>query len=117
MKQLKRGRHAPAFVLLFLAEEPAYGLEICGRINAAIPENRIDTAAVYRALKELESEGMVESNWKTSDPGPAKKYYTITDLGLHKLAEFNEEIRKRIRNLTRFTEAYAALNLEGELLE
>lgn len=115
MKKLKRGRHAPAFILLFLAEAPGYGLDLYNKMNSEIPYNKIDTAAIYRALKELENDGMVESCWNTSESGPAKKVYSITEKGLEKLNEYNVDIQRRIENLSLFISKYNSLNEKGGL--
>ena len=102
MDKCKHGRFIPAFVLLFLAEEPAYGSAILQRMAERMPHNRADSAAVYRALKDLERLKAVESCWDTSEPGPAKKWYKITEAGFKKLAEFKDEITVRKQNLEFF---------------
>lgn len=114
MPRFKHGRHTPAFVLLFLAEEPAYGLELFNKLEAFLNVNTIDSAAIYRSLKDLEAKGMVNSYWDTTESGPAKKYYSITEKGLKKLDEFNKDIEKRIANLTLFIEKYKSLCPKGE---
>lgn len=115
MPKCSGGRHTPAFVLLFLAEEPSYGLELQNKIDAVLAKNTIDCAAIYRTLKNLENTGMVKSSWDTSETGPAKKYYSITEKGLMKLAEYNEDIQSRIANLRFFIQKYQTLqNLGGK---
>jgi PadR family transcriptional regulator PadR len=36
---------------------------------------------VYRALRALEEDGLVVSEWEAGLPGPAKRTYTLTDDG------------------------------------
>ncbi|KNZ69292.1 transcriptional regulator, PadR-like family [Thermincola ferriacetica] len=109
MPKCRYGRHIPAFVLLFLAQEPAYGLTLFNKMEEQMPHNRADSAAVYRALQELEKMGAVESYWDTSEPGPAKKWYKITRLGRKKLVEFKEDIEMKKKNLEFFLTTFAAL--------
>lgn len=114
MAKFKHGRHTPAFVLLFLAEESTYGLDLLNKLNSNLDNNSIDSAAIYRSLKDLESQEMVKSYWNTSDSGPAKKYYSITEDGLEKLKEYNNDIVLRIKNLNLFIKKFKSLKIKGE---
>lgn len=114
MLKFKRGRHTPAFILLFLAEEPSYGLDLFKKMDETLPDNTIDCAAIYRSLSDLEKSGMVQSYWDTVTSGPAKKYYSITEDGLKKLDEYNKDIEGKIANLTFFINKYKTLNPKEE---
>jgi len=109
VSKCKYGRHIPAFVLLFLAQEPAYGSVLLNRMSEQMPHNRADSAAIYRALQELEKVNAVESFWDTSEPGPAKKWYKITDMGVKKLAGYKKDIEMRKKNMEFFLDAYEKL--------
>ncbi|QOR36687.1 PadR family transcriptional regulator [Clostridium sp. 'deep sea'] len=111
MKKHKRGRHAPAFVLLILAKKPAYGLEILNKLNNICTENTIDSAAIYRALKALENDKRLTSQWIESESGAPKKVYSITALGIELLAEYKEDIVACINNLNSFICLYDELKL------
>lgn len=41
----------------------------------------IDQGNVYRILRQLEKDDLVKSEWDTSSGGPAKRIYSITDVG------------------------------------
>ena len=45
---------------------------------------------VYRALRALEDDGLVVSEWRRDLPGPAKRTYTLTDDGRALLDEWRE---------------------------
>lgn len=109
MSNSKYGRHAPAFVLLFLAQEPAYGSILLNKMREQLPYNNLDSAAIYRALQELEKMKAVESYWDTTQPGPAKKWYKITRVGLKKLSEYRADIEIRKKNLEFFLTSYDKL--------
>lgn len=108
----KNGRHGPAFILLFLSEKPYYGFEILKEFENKMPENRMDSALIYRTLKTLEDNGSVTFEWDTSESGAAKKIYSITDIGLKNLAQFKDDIVKSKSNLEFFLKKYDALNTE-----
>jgi len=105
-EKFKHGRHAPAFIMLFLAQEPAYGLTLLNKMEKYIPYNKIDSAAIYRTLQNLEQEKLVESYWDTAEPGPAKKWYKITVSGLNKLTEYKNDIEMRMKGFQFFLNSY-----------
>jgi DNA-binding PadR family transcriptional regulator len=49
---------------------------------------------VYRALRALEEEGLVVSEWQAALPGPAKRTYTLTDEGRAVLQQWLESLRE-----------------------
>lgn len=109
MSRSKYGRHTPAFILLFLAKEPAYGSLLLNKMEEELPFNLIDGPSLYRSLQDLEKEGAVESYWDTSEPGPAKKWYRISPKGMEKLEEFRQDIEMRKKNLEYFLNAFRKL--------
>lgn len=78
-----------------------------------MPRSRADSAAVYRSLQDLEDAGAVDSYWDTTEPGPARKWYKITDRGLDKLTEFKLDIEASKKNLEFFLNYYEKLNDRG----
>ena len=106
MSTCRRGRFAPAFILLFLTEGPSYGTQLLRQIAAALPENRMDNAVIYRSLQHLEAEGSVVSTLDDSQSGPVRKYYHITPKGEDSLKDFNDEIQRMLDNLSVFQDKY-----------
>jgi PadR family transcriptional regulator, regulatory protein PadR len=92
--------------LLFLARESLYGGALMTTLQRELPCYVVDSAVIYRALKDLEQEGAVTYYWETDISGPARKWYTITERGLEKLAEFKKDIEMRKRNFDFFLEFY-----------
>ena len=43
--------------------------------------NAPDPTGIYRILKQMENNGLVVSSWDTSESGPAKRCYELTDDG------------------------------------
>jgi PadR family transcriptional regulator, regulatory protein PadR len=70
-----------AYLLLLLRDRPTHGYELLERLPELVGEERVDVGNVYRALRGLEDEGLVASEWRADLPGPAKRTYTLTDDG------------------------------------
>jgi PadR family transcriptional regulator, regulatory protein PadR len=68
-------------LLTLLAEGPTHGYELLERLPPLVGEERVDVGNVYRALRALEEEGLVASEWRADLPGPAKRTYTLTAEG------------------------------------
>jgi poly-beta-hydroxybutyrate-responsive repressor len=67
-------------LLAFLKASNAYGYELTQRLaEAGLPP--FDSAAVYRALRQMEATGLVSSFWDTSESGPARRVYSLTQAG------------------------------------
>ncbi len=67
-------------LLLLIAESPAHGYELVERLGELGLAN-IDSPAVYRALRTLNDDGLLESWWEGSDIGPARRRYRLSDRG------------------------------------
>jgi DNA-binding PadR family transcriptional regulator len=102
-------RHTPAFILLFLAQQPCYGAALLAALQEKLPNYNTDSAIVYRSLQDLEREQAVEFFWETTSPGPAKKWYKITPVGLAKLQDFHQDILTRKANLDFFLHTFDQL--------
>ena len=68
-------------LLVLLSDGPTHGYELLERLPELLGEERVDVGNVYRALRSLEDEGLVTSEWRGDLPGPAKRTYTLTDEG------------------------------------
>jgi PadR family transcriptional regulator, regulatory protein PadR len=67
-------------ILLSLREWNSYGYELMQRASAFGFE-AMNPGTVYRTLRQMEKDGIVESSWETSRGGPARRMYTITGAG------------------------------------
>lgn len=72
-------------LLSCLASGPNYGYALLERLVGA-GLRTVSEAAVYGALRRLESTGLCTSSLVASDSGPARRYYTITGAGRAELA-------------------------------
>jgi PadR family transcriptional regulator, regulatory protein PadR len=67
-------------LLLLLGEEPAYGYELREKLAPMSPKPW-DMGTVYRALNNMEEDGLVASSWERSAEGPRRRRYDITGAG------------------------------------
>lgn len=106
----KQSRHTAAFLLLFLAEAPAYGHQLLVRMQTDLPFFLGDSPGIYRSLQEIEEKGWAETRWDTDGPGQPRKWYYLTSSGREALAEYAEDIKKRQANLEFFLTRFANLS-------
>ena len=67
-------------ILLLLRQWSSYGYDLMERM-AAFGFAAMNPGSLYRALRQLEKDGMVSSAWDTSGQGPARRMYSITEAG------------------------------------
>lgn len=85
-----------AVVLLILRDWSSYGYDLMKRL-AAFGFAAMNYGTLYRVLRQLERDGMVSSAWDTSQAGPARRIYAITEAGeayLKLWADSLEQYRK-----------------------
>lgn len=104
-----RGRRVPGFLqprlLLKLAQNPAHGYELMDSLSQHEGDGP-DPGNLYRILRNLEDEGLVQSSWDTDNPGPARRVYQITSEGLDHLHLLALEIQDTSRRLEVFLSEY-----------
>ena len=67
-------------LLLMLREWSSYGYELMEKM-ATFGLNAMNPGTFYRTLRQMEKDGMVSSSWDTSEGGPARRIYSITNAG------------------------------------
>ena len=67
-------------ILLLLRQWSSYDYDLMERM-AAFGFAAMNPGSLYRALRQLEKDGMVSSAWDTSGQGPARRMYSITEAG------------------------------------
>jgi PadR family transcriptional regulator, regulatory protein PadR len=73
-------------LLLLLREQPAHGYDLLERLRP-MGFNRDDPGRLYRALRSLETDGLVRSVWEKSTSGPDRRMYELTREGMECLHE------------------------------
>lgn len=100
-------------VLSCIAEEPQHGYQIAQRLKSlrifkTVPP---DLTGLYRCLRDLETQGMVASEWDTPAKGKARRRFTITRDGLDCVRQWTctladyaagvEDLRLRLKTVMR----------------
>jgi DNA-binding PadR family transcriptional regulator len=83
-----------------LKEEAGYGYDLAIRLKTLGIDD--DAAAVYRALRTLETRRWVSSHWCTSSSGPARRMYHLTPTGEEQLQGAVEAVVETHQAIERF---------------
>jgi len=103
--QGRRTRWIEPSILYLLWEESRHGYDLMNDLpELGFITEQADPGAIYRTLRHLEDNGLVISEWDTSGSGPAKRSYTITDLGKENLIRWSETLRLHKNALDAFLE-------------
>jgi PadR family transcriptional regulator PadR len=92
-EQLRRGGLELA-ILLTLAREPRYGLDIIRHLEA-FTDLVVTEGTIYPILARLNRDGVLTAEWRADDVHP-RKYYRLTSRG-----------RKRLEEMTALWEAFS----------
>ncbi|GAA5164011.1 hypothetical protein GCM10023321_51830 [Pseudonocardia eucalypti] len=108
MAELEPRNFLQPCLLLLLCETPDHGYELAARLR---PMHDVDGDAggIYRALRSLERQGLVRSEWHTSSTGPARRIYRVTDAGVHALDASVHGLNQTHAALHVFLERYGRL--------
>lgn len=108
---LPRG-YLRACLLLLVAEGPAHGYELLGRLRGlGLP--RPDAGAVYRTLRSLDEEGLVRSWWSSSVAGPARRLYETTSAGMRCLEHLSAGLEQDHDHLSTYLRRQRSLAAPG----
>jgi len=92
--------------LVLLREESSYGYELMERLEGFGFE-QISAGSLYRILGRMEQQGLCKSEWETSEVGPARRMYSITEDGEEYLAAWAEACKQYQNVMDSFARAYA----------
>lgn len=68
------------FLLLSLREFNLHGYKLVQELTK-FGFSSVDQGNVYRILRQLEKDNLVQSEWDTTSGGPAKRIYSLTEAG------------------------------------
>jgi poly-beta-hydroxybutyrate-responsive repressor len=92
--------------LVLLREESSYGYELMEGLEQFGFE-QISAGTLYRTLRWMEKEGLSKSEWETSEGGPARRMYSITEAGESYLAAWAKACEQYQNIMDSFARAYA----------
>jgi poly-beta-hydroxybutyrate-responsive repressor len=91
-------------LLVLLSDGPTHGYELLERLPGVLGDERVDVGNVYRALRGLEEEGLVVSEWRADLPGPTKRTYTLTEDGARVLESWTASLERLREDLSAFVD-------------
>jgi poly-beta-hydroxybutyrate-responsive repressor len=93
--------------LVLLREESSYGYELMERLEEFGFE-QIRAGTLYRTLRRTDKEGLSKSEWDTSEGGPARRMYSITEAGESYLAAWAQACEHYQNVMDSFARAYTS---------
>jgi PadR family transcriptional regulator PadR len=75
-------------ILRVVASDKVYVADMLERLRST--EFATQEGTLYPLLSKMRREGLVDYEWKESDAGPPRKYYTLTARGRTQLGELND---------------------------
>jgi PadR family transcriptional regulator, regulatory protein PadR len=93
------------FILLSLRSWDLHGYKLIQELTQ-FGFSSIDQGNVYRTLRKLEKENMVKSEWDVSTGGPAKRIYSLTEVGESYLKTCSDSLVQYQSILNRFFTMY-----------
>ena len=95
-----------AALVMLRAEESSYGYEIMELLEDG-GFGQINPGTLYRKLRQIEREGLCRSEWETSEEGPGRRVYSLTDAGEEYLEAWAEGCKQYQQVMNAFYQAYA----------
>jgi len=92
-------------LLLMLREWSSYGYELMEKMST-FGLTAMNPGTFYRTLRQMEKDGMVSSSWDTSEGGPARRVYSITEAGEAYLNYWAESLDQYQRMMNTFFRLY-----------
>ncbi len=75
-----------SLILCLIDQQPMYGYQIIKELEKRSQGYfRFKEGTLYPALHRLEKAGLIEGKWQTLPSGRQRRYYHITEKGLHSL--------------------------------
>jgi PadR family transcriptional regulator, regulatory protein PadR len=97
-----------ACLFLLVAEDASHGYDLLERLRA-FGLKGADPGGLYRALRAMEQEGLMLSEWEVSDIGPARRKYVLTDEGRDWLHAWAGTLRETSKIVDGYLERYENL--------
>jgi PadR family transcriptional regulator, regulatory protein PadR len=92
-------------LLLMLRQWSSYGYELMEKMST-FGLAAMNPGTFYRTLRQMEKDGMVSSSWDTSEGGPARRVYSITDAGEAYLNYWAQSLDQYQRMMNTFFRLY-----------
>jgi PadR family transcriptional regulator PadR len=109
----KAERYIQPSLLLGLKLKPSCGYELINNIQKfGFVHGQAPPGMIYRHLRGLEADGLVQSEWQTEGSGPARRMYRLTSEGDEALSLWIEYMQQQADHLIGFIEEYHKLSMK-----
>jgi PadR family transcriptional regulator, regulatory protein PadR len=103
----KPQRYVQPSLLMALKSGPSYGYQLIQTIGEyGFMREDVPPGMIYRHLRQMDEEGVVESKWDSQGDGPAKRIYSITAEGLEILEAWILHMERQRNALDNFIQRY-----------
>jgi PadR family transcriptional regulator, regulatory protein PadR len=102
-------------LLLLIAESPAHGYDLLERLAEFGFER--DPGGLYRALRTMEGDGLVRSEWQLSTVGPGRRHYELTSRGHEQLRAWAEGLLGIRHVVEAYIQRYTAVEERVQAVE
>ncbi len=103
-RELRKGS-TRLVLLTALVKGETYGYELLQRLRNSSSPTGASEATLYPLLRDLETNGHLESRWEHNGTGPGRKYYRLSKSGFKLLSllrnewsQFQDEIKQVLNN-------------------
>lgn len=100
-------------LLLLIAEQPSHGYDLLERLGE-IGYQGAEPGGLYRTLRLMEQEGLIASDWESSQLGPRRRTYWLSDEGMDWLHAWAGSMRFTQDVLDRFLSRYTTDTRAGQ---
>lgn len=100
-------------LLLMLRGWSSYGYELMEKLTA-FGLATMNPGTFYRTLRQMEKDGMVSSSWDTSEGGPARRVYSITQAGEAYLKHWSHSLDQYHKIMNTFFQLYTGADHASE---
>ncbi len=97
-----------AYLLLLLRNLSMHGYQLMQQLMQ-FGYQPTDPGSIYRQLRHLEQQGFIRSSWETSDAGPARRTYTLTETGDAFLQTWATAIENYQKTLKFWSDLYSGI--------
>ncbi len=93
--------------MVLLRHEERHGYALLSELTEfGFAEGTLDPSLVYRALRNMEADGWLQSSWEEESQGPRRRSYKLTDLGEEQLAYFIADLQRTRGEIDTLIQAY-----------
>lgn len=95
-------------LLVLLAQQPGHGYSLSEQLDD-FGFSDINVSTLYRIMRKMDERGLVSSSWEKGDKGPARRVYSITQIGRAALDGWIDVFVERKSNIEALLSKYGEL--------